>query len=210
MIKALLLIFGSEAAWERIVAARRRFLFILLGYLFPLLLLTSAVEGYGLMRWGKPRSETGRIQYLSSSQAVTYETIQFVLTLVVVFVGAIIIKSVGETFRGRHSFTQVFTVAAYGLSPLLMLRMLNAFQGVSPWLCWAVGIILSVAILYRGLPLVMQPDPPHAMGLYFTSAFVLILITGLSCYLTTYYSTDGIAHLDSRVSDIITHRFSTR
>ena len=45
MIKALLLIFEPIATWEGIFRARRSLLFILVIYLLPLLLLTSAAEG---------------------------------------------------------------------------------------------------------------------------------------------------------------------
>ena len=42
------------------------------------------------------------------------------------------VKSIGETFHGRHTYTQAFTTVAYSLSPLFLLRLLDAFPGVSP------------------------------------------------------------------------------
>ena len=58
MIKALLLIFDPIATWEGILRARRGMVSILVVYLLPLLLLTSACEGYGLVHWGKWQGET--------------------------------------------------------------------------------------------------------------------------------------------------------
>jgi hypothetical protein len=33
----------------------------------------------------------------------------------------------------------------------------------------------------------MQPDPPHALGLYLMTVLILVMITGLLCFLTDWY-----------------------
>jgi len=203
MIKALLLIFDPVRTWEGIVADQRRWLSILAGHVLPLLLLVSAAEGYGLVRWGKPRGDISHLYPMSLAQAVVFEAAELVLSLFIVFLAARIIKSLGETFHGRHSLAETFTVAAYGLSPLFLLRLPNAFPWVSPWLTWAIGITLSASILYRGLPRVMRPDPPHALGLYLMSVVLLVMITGLACFLTTWYLQGKFARLDALISHVI-------
>lgn len=55
MIKALLLIFDTAATWDRISQAQRRVGFILVCFLLPLLGITSVVEGFGLVHWGRYR-----------------------------------------------------------------------------------------------------------------------------------------------------------
>lgn len=196
MIKALLLIFDTVPTWERIAASRRRWGAILVGYLLPLLLLAGAVEGSGLARWGKPRGNIPHLRPLSLTEVLVFEAVQLALSLITVFVAAKLIKSLGETFHGRHNFTQAFTVAAYGLSPLFLLRMLDAFPAVSPWLSWSIGLVLALAVLYHGLPRIMLPDPPHAFGLFLTSALLLILLTGLICFLTAWYLQGKFTALD--------------
>ena len=62
-----------------------------------------------------------------------FEIAQLIASLTVVWIGAKLIKALGDTFHGRHSFDQTFTVTAYGLSPLFLLRLLNSFPSVSPW-----------------------------------------------------------------------------
>jgi len=106
----------------------------------------------------------------------------------VVFIGARLVKAVGETFHGRHTYSQTFTVTAYGLGPLFLFRLFNAFPPVPPWLCWVIGILFCIGVLYSGLPHVLKPDPPHAFGLFIMSSFLLTLTTGLvelvtACYL---------------------------
>jgi hypothetical protein len=222
MIRALQLIFLPAAGWERIVLDQRKWVAILAGYLIPLLLLLAATEGFGLVRWGKAQSATmlkkpgqetfgliywskadGRSAHLkkfSLAEALTYETLQFILSLGIVFLAASLIKTFGETFHGRHTFPQAFTVVAYGLGPLFLLRLLDASPSVPPWLTWVIGIALSLAVIYHGLPTVMRPDPAHAFGLYLTSALLLLIITGLTRFLTAWYLQGKFVKLDALIS----------
>lgn len=202
MIKALLLIFDPIRTWERVVVARRPWMQILLLYFVPFLVLVSFVEGSGIRRWGKPRGELDRLQALPLSQILIYELVQFLLTLLAVLLVAKLIKSMGETFHGRHTFAQAFTVAAYGLSPVLLLRMFDAFPSISPWLTWGIGVVLAAVILYHGLPRVMQPDPPHAFGLYLMSTVLLVIVTGVARFVTAWYLHGKFTKLDDLISHV--------
>ena len=202
MIKALLLIFEPIATWEGIFRARRSIGLILVMFLLPLMLLTSACEGYGLVHWGKWQGEIGRLRAFPVSEAVVVEVAQLLLSLLVVFAGANLIMAVGETFHGQHTYTQAFTTVAYSLSPLLLLRLLDAFPAISPWLSWSVGIVLSIAVLYHGVPRMMEPDPAHAFGLYFMGAILLVLITGLARFVTAAYLQGKFTKLQVIISDL--------
>ncbi len=203
MIKALLLIFDPIATWDGILRARRGMVAILVAYLLPLLLLTSACEAYGLTHWGKWQGDVSHLKKFSVSEAVVVEAAQLVLSLTVVFVGANLVKSIGETFHGRHTYPQAFATVAYSLSPLFLLRLFDAFTGVSPWATWAIGIILSLAALYHGVPRMMEPDPSHAFGLYLISALLLALVTALPRFLTGEYLNGKFPKLQAIVSDLI-------
>lgn len=201
MIKALLLIVMPAATWTDILRRRHGILFILGGFLLPLLLLTAAGEGYGWVKWGKWQ-DIGLLKKVPAAEAVVAQAAQVLLSLVVVFAGAILLKLVGETFHGRHTYTQAFTTVAYGLSPLFLLRLLDAFRGVSPWVSWAIGIVLSIAVLYYGVPQVMDPDPPHAFGLFFMSSLLLVLITGMTRFMTASFLQGKFPGLQIIVSDV--------
>jgi hypothetical protein len=99
-------------------------------------ILFKGAEGYGLAHWGKPRGEISYIKIIPLPQAFVYEFVQIILLVGIVFVVAWLIKSLGETFHGRHTFRQAFTVAAYGLSPVFLMRIFDIFPSVSPWLTW--------------------------------------------------------------------------
>src|ERR1051325_9728413 len=185
MIKAFLLIFEPVHSWETVARSQRSFASVFILYLLPMVLLSSVAEGWGLVHWGKERFHSGiesRITF-TRSEAVVYEAMQTVLYLLVVLITAKILKSLGETFHGRHTYTQAFKTIAYGLSPFFLVRLFDALPSVCPWMAWwatwSVGVALSVAVLYQGVPRVMLPDLPHAFGLYFMNYLLVILITGL-------------------------------
>ena len=215
MIKALLLIFDPIATWDGILRTRRSTVSILLVYLLPLLLITSACEAYGLIHWGKWQSEMKLIHWnnwqvneirhlkkFSVSEAVVVEAAQLLLSLAVVFGGAKLVQSIGETFHGQHTYDQAFTTVAYSLSPLFLLRVFDAFTGVSPWVTWLVGFILSIAVLYHGAPRMMEPDPSHALGLYLMSALLLGLVTAIVRFFTIAYLRGEFPKLQAMVSDL--------
>ncbi len=183
MIKALFLFFDATA-WDRLAQERRSVGFICTSYLLPLLLVVSAVEGGGLMYWGKWQPGVGLIRKFTAAEVTLFEVAQLLLTLAVVFVCAHLVKILGETFHDRHSYTQAFTVVAYTLCPIFLFRLLDVFPMMNPWVPWAIGIVLSIWIYYQGLPRVMKPDPSHAFELYMISSMILVSTTGLVRLLT--------------------------
>lgn len=201
MIKALLLVFEPVRTWDGILCARRSVVSILVAFLLPLLLLTAAGEAYGLVHWGKWQSEIGHIRRFTTAEAVVVETIQCLLSLLIVFAGAHMLKSLGETFHGRHTYLQAFTAVAYSLSPLFLLHLLDIFSRISPWVGWSIGICLSITVLYHGLPRMMEPDPAHAFGLFIMSGLLLLLVTGLVRFVTGAFLQGKLPALQAFVSD---------
>jgi len=204
MIKALLLIFDPIPTWEKIVRARRSLAFVLLVHVMPLLLIASVFEAYGLHTWGKWQTTVQRDhpKQFAVNETIIFEAAQLILSLATVFLGAKIVKALGETFHGRHHYQQTFTVVAYGLSPVFMLRLLDGFTSISPWVSWCIGILLAGAILYHGVPRVMQPDPPQAFGLFLMTILLLFLITGLARFVTAWYLQGRFAKLEPYISAV--------
>jgi hypothetical protein len=200
MITALLLIFEPASAWDRIIRARRGIASILLWNLIPLIALSCVAEGYGMVHWGKFRGEIARLKQFSINEAVIIEAGQFVLFLLEVFIAARMIRAVGETFHGRHTFQQTFTAVAYGMGPFFLAHFLDAFPALSPWVMWAIGILVTMGVLYQGIPRTMEPDPPHAFGLYLMSSLLLVFITGLVRFVTAWYLAGKLPAIDSVVS----------
>jgi len=208
MIKALLLVVDPAGTWDAIVQKKRGWPAILCVYVLPLLLLACVAEFYGLVHWGKPRGFLARVETLSNSEALIFELLQLCLMLLLVFLGARLVKALGETFHGRNTFPQAFTVTAYGLAPVFTLRILDIFPGVSGWAYWAtwgIGILLTFAILYHGVPRVMLPDPPHAFGLYLMSSVFLFMMSGLIRYLTFAFLKGKFGKLEVLIEKVVAH-----
>lgn len=205
MIKALFLVFDPVATWERIALNSRRCFTVFFLDLLPVLILTSVVEAYGLLHWGRARGAVAEVTPFSKTQTFTYEGLQFVLTVIAVWLGAKVIKSLGDTFHGRHSLDQTMTVVVYSLCPMFLLRILNAVPAISPWFGWAFGILLAMGILYHGIPRIMKPDPPHAFGLFLTSTILLTFIMGIVQFVTYWYLLGKFTKLDTLVSHFTGH-----
>ncbi len=201
MIKALFLIFESEAAWNRIALAHRKLFSIIALYLAPMMLIVAMVEGYGLVKFGRARPPFGEIRTYSIQEAFQYEGAQMVLLVVVIMLCAYLIKALGETFHSRNTYTQTFTVVAYGLSPLFLLRLLDVIPTVSLWVFWALGIVLVVKVLYIGVPRIMEPDPPHAYGLFFMTSLLIVLATAAERAISWGY----LAGKYAPVSEVMKH-----
>lgn len=200
MLNALLLLFSPARTWERIVDSGRGIAYILIAYLLPIMILTSFGEGYGLMHWGKWHGEPAHLRKLSMGESVVFEAGQFLITLLIIVINAGLAKSVGSTFHGRHTFTQGFIAISYGLVPLFLCRLLNASSEVSPWVSWSVGILLSMGLLYHGVPISMEPDPAHAFGLYMVTALMVLMTTGMLELITAFYLHGNFPKLEHDIS----------
>jgi len=187
MIKALFLIFEPVAAWERVVQSRRGLVFLLVFYLSPMVLILSALEGFSLVEWGRRQWDSGQVKIFAAGEMVIYEIVQSLLTLAMVFICAQIVKALCNASYPRHTYSQGFTVAVCGLSPVFLLRLLDVFPAVNPWLTWGVGILLCATTLYHGVPRVMQPDPSQAFGLYIMCSVLFAMVTGLERFVTVWY-----------------------
>ena len=203
MVKAFLLVFEPVQTWDGVARARRSFAAVLVTYLLPMILITAVAEGYGLVQWGK-YVDVGYhgLRKFPVKEALVYEVMQAVLTLLVVITATMTLRSLGQTFHGRHNFAQAFTTIAHGLSPLFVLRLLDMFPDIGPWTSWTIGIVLCVAILYHGLPRVMLPDPPHAFGLYLMSCLLLVLATGLARFVTAWYLSGHFKPVERLISEL--------
>ncbi|MEY2428044.1 MAG: hypothetical protein QOJ40_929 [Verrucomicrobiota bacterium] len=202
MITALLLIFAPATTWERVFRARRSMAFVLTAYLLPLLALTSACEGYGLVHWGRWQGEVARLKKFAAGETVVFECAQALIWLLVVLLGARLLKSLGETFHGRHTFAQAFSTVAYGLGPLFLFHLPNASPSISPWVSWGFGMLFSIGVLYQGVPRMMEPDPPHAMGLYFMTSLLLLFISGLVTFIVASYEQGKFPQMEHFISGL--------
>jgi uncharacterized membrane protein YecN with MAPEG domain len=190
MIKALLLLIRPVQTWDGIDRSARSIAYILLAHLLPLILLTSAAEGYGLMHWGKHHKGGGaNVKYYELKEVVVIETVQSLLLVGMVLLSASAAKAFAGTFHRRQNYRHAFTAVAYGCAPLITMRLGDMLGTINPWIPWSLGMVLTIAVLYHGLPCILKPDPPHAFGLFLMTSLTLAFLNGMLRLVTWYYFT---------------------
>lgn len=175
------------STWNGITENNRSVAMVLLIFLLPLLLLTSVLEGYGLVHFGKYQSvPMSVLKKYTVQEAVVFETGHTMLLAAAVFIIATAARAFSQTFHTRNNFQQAFNAVAYGFAPLLSLRLLDGLSSINGWVAWGIGLALTLAVLYHGLPCILRPDPPHAFGLYFNTCVTVIVATGLLRLVVVY------------------------
>jgi hypothetical protein len=127
------------------------------------------------------------IKRFAQTTVIHFEIIQAILLLAMVFVSALLLYVAAESFHGRRSYLQVFSTVAYGYSPLFLVNLLNVSPTMNPGVTWGLGIAMTVWILYQGIPRGLKPDPTHALGIYLSAVFVVVLISAMARVLTALY-----------------------
>ena len=193
MLRALLLIFDPANSWEKIETAKPSVVHVFFTYVLPIMLLSFAVEAWLLTQLGAQRGRVvERIAHVSKDVIIRYEATQFVLGILVVFLGAFLIKKLSQSFHRRHPYGECFVTLSYSLGPYFLCRMLDGWPVVNTWIAWAIGAVLAVSLLYRGLPRVMKPDPSNALGVYLMSSMLILVLTGVAHYFATLVLTEKI------------------
>ncbi len=203
MIKAVLLLLEPLRTWEQIALAQRSVRAVLLTYVLPLLLITSLAEAYGMMQWGDWRGDVMVLKKFELPEAIGFQIAQLAVSLIILFAGATMLKNLGETFHGRHTFPQAFTAVAYGMGPFFTLRLLDAFPAVNPWVSYVLGVMLTTVVLYNGVPRVMMPDPPQAFGLYIMGSLLLALTAGLGRFLVIWLQQGRFQNFENLLTNAV-------
>jgi hypothetical protein len=183
MINALLLIFVPNHTCERIARARHGAFFVLFIYLAPTIAFSIAVELVG-HNYLVPHFADQGAKTIPQNIAIHYGAIEFGAGLVVALLVARCIKLLSETFHNRHGFAQCLVVTGYALGPFYLFHMVDAVPVLSPWISLGVGVFFSFATLYHAIPLVLKPDPPHALGLFLMSGILLTMVSIIARVLT--------------------------
>ena len=188
MIRALMLLLVPLLTWERIAKSQWNCLVIFFVSFLPLLALTIAIEGGGMYSLGARFNDYGRLIKITQQQAIQFQAVQAGLSLIILIAGTKLILWVCEGFHSPTTFRQAFTLAAYGITPLLLIRVIDGHPAIPTWVCFAIGSVGTVFVLYHGIALVLQPDTSVGFGLYLICSLVLVLLAGLSHFIAQIFA----------------------
>lgn len=160
-----------KAEWAAIAAESTPTGELYTSYVMPLAAIgpAASIIGMSLVGISMPFMGTFRVPLGSAiAQAVT----TYVLTLVGVFVIALIIDALAPFFGGEKNQAQALKVAAYASTPswvagiVLLLPMLGILS--------LLAALYGLYLLYLGLPLLMKAPQDKALG--YTAVVVVVAI----------------------------------
>jgi hypothetical protein len=179
MVRALTLLITPGKTWERMALKPPNVFTVVLISLLPLIAITSAVEGYGLLTLGETVGGIGKQLHLSQERVIRYEVFYAVASLLVIFAGTFLLKSVADSFGVITSFGNTFVLIACGFMPIFLMRIPDGIPQINTWICWGVGAALSMRILYHGVGVWMKPEQTKGFGLFLVSVVYTFVLSGL-------------------------------
>lgn len=146
-------------------------------YVFPLAAIPAVAGLIGNMLFGV--SVLGTTVRMSPVAAISGAITTYVMSLITVFVLALIIDALATTFGGTQNRTQAFKVAAYSNTAGWLAGVLMILPQLAPLA--ALLSFYGFYLLYLGLPLLMRSPTEKALGytvVTILAAVVLFIIAG--------------------------------
>ena len=175
-VKRILL--SPRTEWEVIDAEATTPAALYTGYIAPLAAIGPIAQliGYSVFGISVPFMGTYRVPFGS---AITSALVTYLLTLIGVYVLALIIDALAPTFNGQRSQVQALKVAAYSSTASWVAGIFALIPGLR--LLTILGLY-SLYLLYLGLPVLMKSPREKAMGytvVVILAAIVLFMIIGV-------------------------------
>jgi hypothetical protein len=179
MLRSLKLIFLSDKEWEKMSLNPPHPAVVFFVSLFPLILAMFAIEAWGLNHFGETHGELGTRMRLPQERIIKYVIFYGLAAISVILLGAALLRNVAPSFNLYSTFGTCFTLMAYGYSPILLLRGLDAFPQIETWICWIIGAMLSLRVLYHGVAHWLKPEQTKGLGVFLISVIYLVVLGGL-------------------------------
>jgi hypothetical protein len=164
-VKNILLTPKTE--WEVIDAEPTTVADLYKGYIMPLAAIGPVAQAIGFSVFGMPVPFLGTYR-TPVGTAITQAIVTYILTLVAVFVLALIIDALAPTFNGIPNRIQALKVAAYSYTASWVASIFMLIPALS---FLAILGVYSLYLLYLGLPILMKA--PKEKALAYTAVVIL-------------------------------------
>jgi hypothetical protein len=124
--------------------------------------------------------------------SISSGVVQYVLTLVGVYVLALIIDALAPTFSGQKNLNQAFKVAAYSYTPGWIIGVVMIIPLLSPLMILG---LYGLYLLYLGLPVLMKSPQDKSVGYtvaVIIAAIVIFIVIGVVSRIFISYPTAGM------------------
>lgn len=203
VFKDFFFVIRPATTWNRLAAARHGVGFTFAYYLLPMLLLTAMAEGGGLILLGRQQAAEGMHNRFTLPMVCVYEAGSLLLLLGFVVLAAIFIRSFANACHARNHLSESLLLMLHCVGPLLLIQWFNGFPHIYHWLTWLTGAALALVALYHGLPKIMKPDVPSAMGLFVASAITMLLLMLCWRILTGFYLAGDLKPVEMFFSSLV-------
>jgi hypothetical protein len=178
MLRAVNLTISPEAGWQKTALNPPNVFAVLLLSILPVMIASLAVEGYGLVKLGEAFGELGRHQ-VAAARVVKYSGFYGAASLAVILVGAWLLRNVGRTFNLQATYSAWLLLIGIAYTPVFLARIIDGVPAIHSWICWAVGVALSMRILYHGVGGWLRPEQTKGFGLFLLSFIYILVLSGL-------------------------------
>ncbi|HET7568989.1 MAG TPA: Yip1 family protein [Gammaproteobacteria bacterium] len=162
------ILFRPRSEWEAIADETASPRTLYLRYILPLAAIGPVANFIGLSMFGVSVPFLGRYRVPISS-GIAEAIVSYVLTLVGVYVLALIISELAAGFGGEKSLPQALKLAAYTSTPVWLAGVLHLVPLLDVLILFAG--IYGLYLLYLGLPRLMHAPRERAFG--YTAAVVI-------------------------------------
>ncbi len=179
-----------RAEWTVIDAEPATVMGLYAGYIAPLAAIAPVASLIGMSVLGI-RLPFGGTYRVPLGSAIAGTLTHYVLTLVSVYVLALIIDGLAPTFGGERNTIQALKVAAYASTA----SWIAGVFAIVPWFGF-LGVfgLYSLYLIYLGLPILMRSPADKALGYsaaVIVSAIVLFIVVGIITSRFMVYPTAG-------------------
>jgi hypothetical protein len=177
--RVLNLLLHPEAAWDAIDAEPASIEGLYRGWVIPLAAIPAVCGAVGRLSFRG--FEMFGIRYHQSFVAVIGDAVAtYALTLLSVYLLALVIDQFALQFGGERSRTQAFKVAAYSGTAAWVAGLFMLLPTIGG-LFAVLGALYSLYLLYVGLPKLMRSAPAFTLNYFALTlivAFILFIVIG--------------------------------
>jgi hypothetical protein len=149
----------------------------------------ASIIGMSLVGISIPFVGSFRVSIFTS---ISSAIVHYILTLVGVYVLALIIDALAPTFSGQKSLNQAFKVAAYSYTPGWVVGVVGIIPSLSPLMILG---LYGLYLLYLGLPVLMESPQEKSLGYTIAviiAAIVIFMVIGFISRAFISYPTPGM------------------
>ena len=128
----------------------------------------ASIIGMSIVGISIPFAGSFRVSIFTS---ISSAIVHYILTLVGVYVLALIIDALAPTFSGQKNLNQAFKVAAYSYTPGWVVGVVGIIPSLSPLMILG---LYGFYLLYLGLPVLMESPQEKSVG--YTIAVIIAAI----------------------------------